>query len=160
MEAVAVLHEEFATTHEAEARADLVAEFHLRLVQVHGQLLVALQLVAHDGGDELLVRGAEAVFDAVAVGQARQLGPVVVPAARLVPKLSGLNERHEDALGADVVHFLVDDCFAFVEHAHAQGKERVKAGSVLAHHAGAQKQAMARKFGIGWILFKRRLKVL
>ena len=131
MEAVGVLHHELAAAHEAEARTDLVAELHLRLVQVHGQLFVAAQLVAHDGGDELLVRGPEAVLDAMAVGHAHELGTVVVPAARLVPELGGLHEGHKYLLGTDGVHLLVDDGLDLVQHAHTQRQEAVQAGGVL-----------------------------
>jgi hypothetical protein len=67
-ERVAVLHDELAAAHEAEARAQLVAELVLHLVEGHGQLLVAAELVAHEVGERLLVRGAERELAVVAVG--------------------------------------------------------------------------------------------
>ena len=60
MEAVGVLHDEFARAHDAEARADLVAELGLDLVEVDRQLAVALQLAARQVGDDFLVRRARA----------------------------------------------------------------------------------------------------
>ena len=46
-EAVGVLHDELATAHQAKARAELVAELVLNVVQVDGQLLIGAQLIAH-----------------------------------------------------------------------------------------------------------------
>jgi hypothetical protein len=45
VERIGVLHQEFARAHHAEARADLVAELGLDLVEVDRQLLVAGQLL-------------------------------------------------------------------------------------------------------------------
>ncbi len=50
---IAVLHHELAPAHDTEARPALVAEFGLDLIEVHGQLPVALDLVARDVGDDL-----------------------------------------------------------------------------------------------------------
>ena len=44
VEGVGIFHDEFARTHDAEARTDFVAELGLDLVVVDGQLLVAAQL--------------------------------------------------------------------------------------------------------------------
>ena len=46
-EAVGVLHDELTTAHQAKARAELVAELVLNVVQVDGQLLIGAQLIAH-----------------------------------------------------------------------------------------------------------------
>ncbi len=85
VEAVGVLHNELAGAQKAEAGANLIAVLRLDLVQVHRQLLVGAQLVAHQVHDELLMGGPEAELVVVAVGQAHELRAVVVPAAALVP---------------------------------------------------------------------------
>ena len=73
VEGVAVLHDELAAAHQPEARADLVAELRLDLEQVDRQLLVALDDLADDVGDDLFVRGAEAEIGALAILEAQQL---------------------------------------------------------------------------------------
>jgi hypothetical protein len=55
VEGIRVLHEEFPRAHHPKPRPALVAEFHLHLVEVDRQLAVALELVARDVGDDLLV---------------------------------------------------------------------------------------------------------
>ena len=70
VEGVAVLHHEFAAAHHAEARADLVAELHLHLVEVLGQLAVAPELAADHVGDDLLVGRADDEVAVVAVLEA------------------------------------------------------------------------------------------
>ena len=67
VEGVGVLHQELARPHDPEARADLVAELGLDLVEVDRELLVAAQLVARQVGDDLLVGRAEAELPLVAV---------------------------------------------------------------------------------------------
>jgi hypothetical protein len=46
MKGVGILHDEFAASHDAEARADLIAELRLDLVEIDRQLAVALDLAA------------------------------------------------------------------------------------------------------------------
>ena len=121
MEAVRVLHDELARAQKAEARADLIAELHLDLIEGDGELLVGAQLVAHEGGDELLMRGPEAEAVVVTVDEAHQLGAVIVPAAALVPKLRRLKRRHHDLLSPDGVHLVTHDSLDLREDALAEG---------------------------------------
>ena len=78
VEAVGVLHQELARAHHAEARADLVAELDLDLVEVDRQLAVTAQLAACDVGDDFLVRRPIHVGTLVPVLETQQLGPEVV----------------------------------------------------------------------------------
>ena len=59
VEAVGVLHDEFLGAHEAEARADFIAELGLDLVEVDRELAVGIDLVRDEVGDDFLVRRAE-----------------------------------------------------------------------------------------------------
>ncbi len=155
VEAVGVLHDELAAAQKPEARTDLVAELHLDLVQRQRQLLVGAQLVAHEGGDELLVGGPEAELAVVTVDEAHELGAVVVPAAALVPQLAGLQRRHHDLLRADAVHLLAHDVLHLGQHALAQRQEGVHARCRLADEARAQKQPVAGDLRVGGILLER-----
>src|SRR5581483_8957455 len=87
VEGVAVLHQELAPAHEAEARADLVPELGLDLVQVLREVAVRADLLPHDVGHGLLVRRAEAEVALVAVLDAEQLLAVALPASALLPEL-------------------------------------------------------------------------
>ena len=88
VEGVAVLHDELAAAHQAEPRADLVAKLRLNLKQVDRQLLVALDVLPHDVGDDLLVRRTETEIGALAILEAQQLPAVELPAAAFVPQLA------------------------------------------------------------------------
>jgi hypothetical protein len=75
VEAVGVLHQELAAAHHAEARADLVAELPLDVVERARQVAVALHVVAEDRGDHLLVGRPVEHLAVVAVLDAQHLGP-------------------------------------------------------------------------------------
>ena len=154
-EAVRVLHDELAAAHEAEARAHLVAELVLDLVERARELLVGAQLVLHEVGEGLLVRGAEGELAAVAVGDAHELGAVGVPAARLVPELGRREDGHHHLLGADCLHLVADDGLDLADRAPGERQVAVEPGGGLADHAGAQQQAVARELGLRRVLLER-----
>ena len=81
MERVAVLHQELAAAHDAEARADLVAELGLDLVKMERQLAIALDVAAYDVGDDFFVGRANHEFALVAILEAQQFRSVLVPSA-------------------------------------------------------------------------------
>ena len=155
MEGVGVLHDELTAAQQAEARARLVAELVLNLVERHGQLLVGAQLVAHEVGESLLVRRAQAELAVVTVGDAHELGAVVVPAARLVPELGGREDGEHELLGVDGVHLLAHDLLDLEQRAPSEGQVGVQARGGLADAAGAQQQAVAGDVGVLGILTQR-----
>ena len=155
IEAVGVLHDELAAAHEREARATLIAELHLDLVEVLRQVLIAAELVVHEVGHDFLVRGAKAEFVVVAVGHAQKLGAVDVPAARTMPQLSGLHERHKNFLATVGVHFLAHDRLDFADDAHAERQEGVQTGSFLANHARTNEQLRRFDIGVGGVFLQR-----
>src|SRR5262252_9689906 len=53
---IAVLHDELAATHQAEARTDLVAELRLDLKDIQRKLLIARDDLPDDVGDDFFVR--------------------------------------------------------------------------------------------------------
>ena len=71
MEAVGVLHQKLAGTHDTEARSHLVAELQLDLVKVDGQLLVAAQFAPSEVRDDFLVGRAVDEFALMAVLEAQ-----------------------------------------------------------------------------------------
>ena len=120
MERVAVLHDELAGPHQAEAGAYLVAELGLDVIEVAGQLAVAPDGGAEQLGDDFLLGRAQAVVAVVAILEAQHLGPHDVPAAAALPRLRRLHHRHEDLLGADAVKLLADDRLDLAQHAQSE----------------------------------------
>ena len=109
MERVGVLHDELARAHHAEARANLVAELGLDLIEIDRQLLVAAQLAARDVGDHFLMGRTVREFAVVPILEAQQLRPVFGPAAGFLPQFCRLNCRHDELQGARPVHLLAHD---------------------------------------------------
>ena len=108
-EAVGVLHDELATAHQAKAGTELVAELVLNVVKVDRQLLIGAQLVAHQGRDGLLVRGAQDELATMTVVKAHKLLTIGVDAAGLAPQLGVDHDRHHKLLGAGGVHLVAHD---------------------------------------------------
>ena len=154
-EAVGVLHDELAATHEAVAGTELVAEFVLDVVEVDRQLLVAAQLVAHEGRDGLLVGGAQDELALVAVVEADELLAIGVDAAALAPEVGVDHDRHHELLGAGGVHLVADDILDLADGAPGERQVGVEARGLLADHAGAKQQAVARELGLRRVLLER-----
>ena len=93
MEGVAVLHDELATAHQSEARANFIPEFGLNLVQVQGELAVGAYHVTSNRRDYLFMGGAECHFSLLTVteGEHDAFGfGVGIPASGLFPQFRGL----------------------------------------------------------------------
>jgi hypothetical protein len=149
VEAVGVLHQELAAAHHAEARADLVAELPLDVVERARQVAVALHRVAEDGGDHLLVGRAVEHLALVPVADAQHLRAVGVVAAALAPQVGRLDGRHQQLDRAGAVLLLAHDLLDLLEHPKAERQPGVDAGGGLADEAGAQHQLVADDLGVG-----------
>ena len=154
VKAVRVLHDEFTTTHQAEAGAALVAELGLDLVKVFGQLLVALDFLAGDVGHHLFAGGLHYVVAVVAVFDAKQLGAHLVKAAGLLPQLRRLDNGHRQFDGASPVHFFTNDGFHLADHPQAHRHVVVNASTQLFDHARTHHELVAHHFGIGGCFFE------
>ncbi len=85
MERVSVLHQEFPGAHDAKTGAALIAELGLNLIEIGGQLFVALQLVTNQIGDHFLMGRPEAEVAAVAIIHPQEFATILFPAARFLP---------------------------------------------------------------------------
>jgi hypothetical protein len=148
MERVAVLHDELAAPHQPEARADLIAELVLDLKQVDRQLLVALDDLADDIGDDFLVSGSEAEIGALAILEAQQLLAVHLPAAALLPQFGGLNGGHQQLLTAVARELFADDVLEFADAAQRQRQVVVNAGGDFLNHAATHHELLADDVGV------------
>jgi len=148
-EGVGVFHDELAPAHDAEARADFVAELGLDLVEIGRQLTVTAQFVFQQRGDDFLVRRPDAKRALVAVGEAQQLRPVFLPPPRLAPQLGRLHRRHQHLLRAGTVHLFANDALHLAQYIDTGGQPVVDSRGHLADEAGAQHQLVADDFGVG-----------
>ena len=149
VEAVGIFHDELAAAHQAKARAALVAELGLDLVQVLGQLLVAAQVLPGDVGDHFLAGGLDHEIVVVPVLDAQQFGAHFFEAARFLPEFGGLHHGHGAFDGACAVHLLAHDLFNLADDAQAQRHEGVDAGAQALDEARAHHELVADDFGIG-----------
>ena len=143
IERVGVLHDELAHPDQAAARSWLVTELGLEVVDDGGQLAVALDQVAQQVGDHLLVGHGQHHVPAAAVLESNQLGADLGVAAGLLPELGGMDHRHLHLLPADAVDLLADHLLDSPLHAETEGQQGVDAGAQLPDVAGADQQLVA-----------------
>ena len=105
------------------------------------QVAVALDVVAEDVGDHLLVGRAVEHLAVVPVLDAQHLRPIGVVAARLAPQVGRLERRHQHLDRAGPVLLLADDLLDLLEHPEAERQPGVDAGRGLADQAGAEASA-------------------
>lgn len=94
----------------------VIAELGLDLIPDLRKLFVAAQLVARDGGHDLLVRHGEAQLRALAVLEVEEILAHAGPAAGLLPELARV-QRGKQELLADLVHLFADDGDDLVQRA-------------------------------------------
>src|SRR3954469_11460212 len=160
VERIAVLHDEFPPAHDAEAGPALVAELGLDLVEVRRQPPVALQLAPRKIGNDLLRRGLHDEIALVPILEAQELRPVRLPAARLLPELTGLHDGHDELEGAGAIHLLAHDPLHLAHDAQAERQPRIDARRQAPDEAGAQHQPMADDLRLGGHFFLCRDKKL
>ena len=154
--AVRVLHHELADADEAASGARLVAELRLEVVELDRQLAVALDEVAEQDGDDLLVGHREHHVALAAVLEADELRPDLEPAPALLPDLRRMDDGHLHLLAADRVHLLADDLLDPVADPLAERQQRVEAGPERPDVAGAQQQPVRRHLGLAGIVAQGR----
>ncbi|MNW58181.1 hypothetical protein D3C74_360280 [compost metagenome] len=101
------------------------------------------------------MRGGEQVVAVLAVREAEQVGPVLLPPARGLVGLARQQGREVDLLAARVLHLLADDRLDLGEHAQAQREPGVDAGGGTTDVAGAHEELVARDLGVDRVLAQR-----
>ena len=99
--------------------------------------------------DHFLMGGAQAVITFIAVLEAQQFLAVMLPAARLLPEIGGLDHGHEQFLKAGGIDLLAHHIGDFVNDFKPQRQINVQAGSEPAHHARTQQKFVADHLGVG-----------
>ncbi len=160
VEVVAVLHEELAPAHHAKARADLVAELPLDVIECQRQILVAADMGAEDVGDHLLVGRPIEHIAVVPVADAQHFLAVIVVAAALAPQVGRLDGRHQHFLDTGPVLLLAHDLLDLAQHLETQRQPGIDAGAGLADHAGPQHETVRDDLRLGGVLLERGKEIL
>src|SRR5215831_4191540 len=84
---IAVLHDELAAAHQAEARTDLVTEFRLDLKDIQRQLFVAGDDLPDDVGHDFFMRRTQTEVCLLPILEPQELLAIELPAPALVPQL-------------------------------------------------------------------------
>ena len=156
VEGIGVLHQEFAAPHDAEARADLVAEFPLDVVEQLGQVLVGAAIGPEELGDHLLIGRPVQHLAIMAVGDAQHLLAVIIIAPALAPQIGRLDGRHQELDSAGPVLLLADDLLDLVEDFQTERQPGVDARRLLLDHAGTQHQLVRHDLRVGGGFFQNR----
>ena len=159
VERIRILHQEFARAHRAEARADLVAELQLDVVEVERQALVGLHRRAEDVGDHLLIGRAVEHRAVLPVANAQHFLAVILVTAAFLPEFCGLQRRHGKLDGACTVLLFADDRVHLVEHALAERQPGIDALALLADHARPQHQAVGDDLGFLGVFLQDRHEI-
>ncbi len=142
IEGIGVLHQELASAHHAEARALLVPELPLDVIENLGKLAIRADIGPEDFRDHVLVGWPVEQFAFVPVLDAQHLGAVGIVAPAFAPEIGKLQRRHQELDCASAILLLTHDLLDLLEHAKAERQPGIDAGRLLAHHAGAQHEAM------------------
>ena len=154
VEAVGIHHDEFFDAHQAEARADLIAELGVLLKERHRKLFIAGDYCARVVGDHFFGgrREAEHLVIAVLDREHGARGLIVHPPARAFPQSLFLHDRHGGFEGARPGHLLGDHRPHLVEGALHERPIEVQPGPRFIDKTGAHQQAVAGDFGVGGVL--------
>ena len=114
------------------------------MIEVHWQLLVGTQLIAHQGSHGLLVRGSEHKLAAVAVIKAHKLLAIGIDTAGLTPQLGIDHDGHHELLSTGGIHLVAHDVLDLADRAPSERQIGIQAGGLLADHASAKQQTVAR----------------
>ena len=158
VEGIGVLHDELAPPHQAKPRPDLIAEFGLDLIEIHRQLPVGAQQIRRQGGDHLLMGGAQPQVATLAILQVEH-DPLAVgvagPAAAALPELGGLQLGQQGFQGAGGIELLAHHGGDLLQHPPEQGQIGVDAAAHAADVTGPQQQLVGGDLRFGRVVPKR-----
>ena len=146
---IAIFHNEFAASHEAETGPLFISVFILDLVYGNRKLLVGCGIHGNQGGHQFFMGRSKAVIPAMAVLQLEHFFSVHSPAAGFLPDFRRLHNGHQDFLGTGLIDFLPNDFFYFLDRAECQRQVSVGAIGNFSHHACLQHVFMAHYHRVG-----------
>ena len=149
VEAVGVLHEEFAGAQHAEPRPLFVAELGLDLIHRDRHLPVAGNLMRDQVGDRLFVRRPQGHVDLAVLPLDLELDEHVaegVDPPALFEETDRREGRHEQFHRPGGVHPLADDLLGLLQGPQAQRQVGIRPGHDLVDQSGAEHEDMAGDF--------------
>ncbi len=160
VEAVCILHQEFADADKAAAGAGFVAVLGLELVEHHRQLLVAVEHVAYEVGHGLFVSHGKHHVVVVAILEAQQFFADGLVTARFAPEFSGLHHRQVHFDTANLVHFFADDVHDLLDYAETHRHHGVDTGRDGLDVTAAHEEDVGGHGGIAGRFAERHIEVL
>ncbi len=134
--------------HQAEARADFIAELRLDLIEIQRHLPIGTNFPPEEIGDDFFMRRPQAEIALVPVFESEQFLAVEIPAAGFSPEFCGRGHGHQQFLRSGAVHFFANDVFNLAKDPQPEREIGVDACRDLSNHAGAQHEAMADRFSL------------
>jgi hypothetical protein len=126
------------------------------VVDHHRQLAIALDEVAEQQRDDLLVGERQDHVAVAAVLEPDELRPDLEVTPALLPDLRRVDDRHLHLLGADPVLLLADDLFDPLGDSEPERQQRVDPGAELADVAGPDEQPVRGHLGLRRVVAERR----
>ncbi len=149
IQGVGIFHREFAHADQPGARARIVAEFGLNVIDQARQVAVGADFAPHQVADRFLVGHGKHQVALVAVFQPSHFCADRVPAPGFFPNFCRQYNRHGQFLPANSVHFLTQDGFDFLLHTFAQRQHAENAGCHLADVTGTHQVRIPAGLGFG-----------
>jgi hypothetical protein len=154
VEGVGVLHRELARAQDARARARLVALLGLDMEDHQRQAAVGADLAPHVQRHRLLVGQRQHHRRPLSVLELEQLLDPIAP--RLLPRLGGLQHRHQHLLAADRLHLLADDRLDLALDPPPGGKKGPEPGAQLPDQPRPNHQLVRKRLRIRRRVLQRR----
>ena len=120
IERVCILHQKLASTHQPEARTDLVTEFPLDVIEIERQVLVRFDVGTENFRDHFLIGRPVQHVTLVPILDPQHLLAVRIVASTLPPELGRLDRRHQHLDRAGAVLLLAHDLANLLQHADAE----------------------------------------
>ena len=128
VEAVAVLHVEFAHSEESGARALLIPEFRLYLVEGAREVAVAVHIRLEDVGDDFFVGRRDDEAASASVLKVEHCFAHCFGSSGLFPEFQRLKGGHSEFLRACVFHLFADDLLDLAQRSPRQRQVGVHSG--------------------------------
>ena len=147
-----ILHDKLTATHQAKARTDFITVLILNLVQHQWQLLIGTNLVTNKSCNHFLMGRSKTEATAMTIIYTPHLITVNTPAARLLPNLCWLYDRHRNFLTTSLIHFITDNSLDLFDSTPSQWHIGIKTACRLADHTCTEHELMTFYFCLCWNL--------
>ena len=136
VQAVGVLHDEFAHADQTATGANFVAELGLDVVEQFGQLPVGIDFTPGQLDDDLLVGHRQRIILPPSILELDQGWPHTVPTTGVLPKRSRVHHWHVHFLAFNSIHLLAENVLDFEGDAPTQVHIGVEPGAQRTNKVG------------------------